>query len=103
VADGDFVGMDVHRAARVMALAHGGQVLLSGEAARAVGSDVPLVDLGYHRLKDLREPEHLFQLVAVGLEREFPRLRSLNRSNLPSQAGELVGRSGEVERALARS
>jgi predicted ATPase/class 3 adenylate cyclase len=100
-ADGDFVGMDVHRAARVMAVAHGGQVLLSGDSARAVGSDAQLVDLGYHRLKDLPAPEHLFQLVADGLEYQFPRLRSLNRSNLPTPSGELIGREREVERALA--
>lgn len=100
-ADGDFVGMDVHRAARVMAVAYGGQVLLSGAAARAVGSDAQLLDLGYHRLKDLAEPEHLFQLVADGLECQFPRLRSLNRSNLPTPTGELIGRGREIERALA--
>lgn len=98
--DGDFMGMDVHRAARVMAVAHGGQVLLSGDAARGVGDDVQLVDLGHHRLKDLPEPEHLFQLVADGLEYRFPRLRSLNRSNLPKPPGELIGREGEVDRAL---
>jgi len=99
-ADHDFVGMDVHRAARVMAVAHGGQVLLSGEAAQEVRHDVQLVDLGHHRLKDLPEPEHLFQLVADGLEYQFPRLRSLNRSNLPSPPGDLIGRKGEVEQAL---
>jgi predicted ATPase/class 3 adenylate cyclase len=99
--DGDFVGMDVHRAARVMGVAYGGQVLLSGDAVQTLGGDVSLVDLGYHRLKDLPEPEHLFQLLADGLEHEFPRLRSLNRSNLPTPTGELIGRRGEVERVLA--
>ena len=99
-ADGDFVGMDVHRAARVMAVAHGGQVLLSGEAARGVGTDVQLLDLGYHRLKDLPEAEHLFQLIGDGLDSQFPRLRSLNRSNLPTPSGELIGRKNEIEQAL---
>ena len=100
VEDGVLVGMDVHRAARVMAVAHGSQVLVSGEAARALGSDAPLLDLGFHRLKDLPDPAHLFQLLGDGLEREFPRLRSLNRSNLPTPAGSLIGRGSEVERAL---
>ena len=92
--------MDVHRAARVMAVAHGGQVLLSGEAARGVGTDVQLLDLGYHRLKDLPEAEHLFQLIGDGLDSQFPRLRSLNRSNLPTPSGELIGRKNEIEQAL---
>jgi predicted ATPase/class 3 adenylate cyclase len=100
-ADGDFVGMDVHRAARVMAVAHGGQVLLSGEAARGVGTEVQLLDLGYHRLKDLPEAEHLFQLIGDGLDSQFPRVRSLNRSNLPTPSGELIGRKNEIEQALA--
>ncbi|HYB30930.1 MAG TPA: adenylate/guanylate cyclase domain-containing protein [Solirubrobacteraceae bacterium] len=98
---GDFLGMDVHRAARVAAVANGGQVLLSGDAARAAGRSVQLLDLGHHRLKDLPESEHLFQVLADGLERGFPRLRSLNRSNLPALSGELIGRRAEIERALA--
>jgi predicted ATPase/class 3 adenylate cyclase len=100
VGDGGFVGLDVHRAARVMAVAYGGQVLLTGEARGALGALVGVRDLGYHRLKDLPAPEHLFQLLAPGLEREFPRLRSLNRSNLPTPASPLIDRQEEVARAL---
>jgi predicted ATPase/class 3 adenylate cyclase len=100
IADGDFVGIDVHRAARVMSVAYGGQVLLTEEARGMLDSPAELRDLGYHRLKDLPAPEHLFQLIAPGLETEFPRLRSLNRSNLPTPANPLVGRRLEVERGL---
>jgi predicted ATPase/class 3 adenylate cyclase len=97
---GDFVGLDVHRAARVMAVAYGGQVLVTEETRGALGARVELRDLGYHRLKDLPAPEHLFQLVAPGLESEFPLLRSLNRSNLPTPATGLIDRREEVARAI---
>ncbi len=100
VRDGGFEGMDVHRAARVMAVAHGGQVLLTDDARRAVGAPVSVRDLGFHRLKDLPEPEHLFQLLAPELPGEFPPLRSLNRSNLPVPGNPLVGRQLEVAQAL---
>jgi predicted ATPase/class 3 adenylate cyclase len=100
VRDREFVGMDVHRAARVMAVAHGGQVLVTDETRRAIDAGVEVRDLGYHRLKDLPEPEHLFQVLASGLASEFPELRSLNRSNLPVPANPLVGRRNETERAL---
>lgn len=92
--------MDVHRAARVMAVAHGGQVLVTDETRRSIDAGVEVRDLGYHRLKDLREPEHLFQVLASGLESGFPELRSLNRSNLPVPASPLVGRRTETEQAL---
>jgi predicted ATPase/class 3 adenylate cyclase len=98
--DGGFVGLDVHRAARVMAVAHGGQVLLTAQAREALGGLVEVRDLGYHRLKDLPAPEHLFQLLAPGLGSEFPRLRSLNRSNLPTPASPLIDRREEVARAM---
>lgn len=100
--DGDLVGMDVHRAARVMAVAHGGQVLLTQQAHAALGVSVEVRDLGYHRLKDLPARERLFQLIAPGLQSGFPPLRSLNRSNLPAPANPLVGRSSDVSDALAR-
>ena len=101
-SDGDFVGMDVHRAARVMAVAAGGQVLLTEPARQALGGAAQVRDLGHHRLKDLPTPEHLFQLIAPGLESEFSPLRSLNRSNLPTPVNPLVGRGADVSRALAR-
>jgi len=82
---GDFIGMDVHRAARVMAVAHGGQVLLTEPARHAMEGSREVRDLGHHRLKDLPAPEHLFQLLAPGLERDFPPLRSLNVLTSPRQ------------------
>ncbi len=100
--DGEFYGMDVHRAARVMAVAHGGQVLLTKEAREALGAGIQTRDLGYHRLKDLPAPEHVFQLLTPELQREFPPLRSLNRTNLPTPTTLLVGRAVEVAGALAR-
>ena len=76
LAAGVYVGIDVHRAARIMAAAHGGQILVS-EATRAlVSRSMPagasLRDLGEHQLKDLPEPERLYQVNAEGLEADFP-------------------------------
>ena len=98
------VGLEVHRAARVAAAAHGGQVLLSESAAVLVRDWLPpgavLTDLGVHRLKDLGRPERIFQLHADSLQAEFPPVRSLGnpalRHNLPSQATSFVGRAGEL-------
>jgi predicted ATPase/class 3 adenylate cyclase len=87
-----YVGLDVHRAARICAVAHGGQVVLS-ERTRALVDEAGLTDLGLHRLKDLTEPVRLFQLG----EEAFPSLRSLNATNLPVQPNPLVGRATEVE------
>ena len=71
---GDYVGMDVHRAARIAGTAHGGQVVLSEATARLVEraglDDVQLVDLGFHGLKDIAQPERLFQLAGAGLARD---------------------------------
>jgi predicted ATPase/class 3 adenylate cyclase len=100
VSEGEFVGIDVHRAARVMSVAFGGQVLLTEEAVGLAGSGLRVRDLGYHRLKDLPAPEHLFQLIGPGLIADFPRLRSLNRSNLPTPANPLVGRGKELARGF---
>ena len=91
----NYVGMDVHRAARIMAAGHGGQVLVSG-ATRALLDGVALIDLGPHRLKDMLEPIHLYQLVIDGLPREFPPLKSLHRSNLPIAAWPIIGRDEEL-------
>jgi predicted ATPase/class 3 adenylate cyclase len=95
-----YVGMDVHRAARVAASAHGGQVVLSEATYRIATAQalegVSFVDLRWHRLKDMPEPEHLYQLAAAGLDREFPALRSLGASaNLPVPATSIVGRERE--------
>jgi ABC-type oligopeptide transport system substrate-binding subunit/class 3 adenylate cyclase len=76
-----YVGIDVHRAARIAAIGHGGQVLLSQTTTPLVQENLPegvrLIDLGRHRLKDLRTPERLGQLVIEGLPAEFPPLKSL--------------------------
>jgi len=93
----DYVGMDVHRAARISAAAYGGQVVLSQTTRDLVSVDTR--DLGEHRLKDLTQPQRLHQLVAPGLEAQFPPLRTLeNRpTNLPAQATPLVGRTSELD------
>ncbi len=81
VAEEGYVGMDVHRAARIAHVGHGGQVLLSETTASLVRDELPesvsLIDLGRHRLKDMRRPEHIRQLVIEGLSSEFPPLTSL--------------------------
>jgi predicted ATPase/class 3 adenylate cyclase len=91
VTDEGYVGMDVHRAARICAVAHGGQIVFS-QATREHLDDASLRDLGLHRLKDLGAPAKLFQLG----DGEFPPLRSLNATNLPAQPGPLVGRDREL-------
>ncbi|MEJ7756243.1 MAG: adenylate/guanylate cyclase domain-containing protein [Nocardioidaceae bacterium] len=79
-----YIGLDVHRAARIAATAHGGQIVVS-EAAKVMltglGGDVVVRDLGWHRLKDIEEPEHLFDVVDSGAERMsvFPRCGALER------------------------
>ena len=97
-----YVGMDVHRAARVAAVAQGGQILVSDATAALVGPDyaggVGFLDLGLHQLKDLPQPEHLFQVTADGLPVEFSPVPSLgSATNLPVGGTPLVGR--EEERA----
>jgi predicted ATPase/class 3 adenylate cyclase len=98
----DYVGIDVHRAARIAGAAHGGQVLVS-EATRALAErEVPpgleFRDLGRHRLKDLAQPEHLHQLVVSGLPSEFPPIRALDvrPNNLPLQLTKFIGREEQV-------
>ena len=90
-----YVGIDLHRAVRVCAAGHGGQVLLSQPTRDLV--DVDARDLGEHRLKDLLEPQRLFQLGAE----EFPPLRTLSWTNLPVQATPLIGRERELSEAAA--
>ncbi len=96
------VGIDVHRTARISAAGHGGQVLLSRTARDLAGRELPagvtLLDLGEHRLKDLAEPEQLFQVVADGLAADFPPLRTLDDrpTNLPRRLSTFVGREREL-------
>ena len=102
----DYVGLDVHRAARIADAAHGGQVVLSEPTAVLVERDLPdavaIRDLGKHRLKDLSEPETIFQVVAEGLQSEFPLLRTLDAipNNLPKQLTSFVGRDRELAQAI---
>jgi predicted ATPase/class 3 adenylate cyclase len=110
VAGGGYIGLEVHRAARIASVGWGGQVLLSQTTADVVADDLPvgagLRDLGEHRLKDLQRREQIFQLLHPDLHAEFPALRSLDTlpHNLPHQLTSLVGREreiGEVKDRLA--
>ena len=112
VAVGDgFVGLDVHRGSRICDAAHGGQVLLSSAAASAVEGQVPTRDLGEHRLRDMSEPDHIFQLVAPGLIEEFPPLRtqqlerpaSADRSIMVAASGPLPSGLVDLAASLAAS
>jgi predicted ATPase/class 3 adenylate cyclase len=100
--DDDYFGPTLNRTARIMAAAHGGQVLLSDSAADQVRSvlksGTTLRDLGTHRLKDLTEPEHLFQLVSRDIRSDFPPPRTLDSTpnNLPFQTAEFFGREREL-------
>ena len=106
-AGGDYRGQDVNRCARLRAVAHGGQVVLSATTEGLVRHHLPsgaaLQDLGRHRLRDLAEPDRVFQLNPAGLPHDFPRLRSLNsfRHNLPLQLTSFIGREDEI-RGLAQ-
>jgi predicted ATPase/class 3 adenylate cyclase len=101
--DDDYVGMDVHRGARIAAVAHGGQIVISDPTAHLLASGAPagvtLRDLGVHQLKDLPEPERLYQVEADGLPARFPPLRSLGAATrLPMPGTALVGRGAELAR-----
>ncbi len=101
-----YIGLDLHRAARIAGTSGGGQIVVS-EATRllagALGEQVGVRDLGWHRLKDLSELEHLFDLVVDGLVSEFPPVRSIGTSaNLPTATTPLVGREGEVDELRAK-
>ena len=104
--DEGYVGIGVHRAARICAAGHGGQVLVSSATAELLSdADTPfgLIDLGRHALKDLPAPEHLFQLAADGLADRFPPLRSLDHrpTNLPVERTPLIGRARELAEITA--
>ena len=96
--DGDYFGSAVNQCARLMATAHGGQIVCSGVIADLVADQFELVDLGVHRLRDLESLLHVWQVMAPGLERTFPPLRSLDayRSNLPHELSVFIGREADV-------
>ncbi len=100
---GDYFGIALNRVARLLAVGHGGQILLSQAVERLVSERFPegvaLRDLGLRALKDLTEPERIFQLVTGDLPDEFPPLNTLDArpNNLPAQATAVVGRSREIE------
>ncbi|MDX6409804.1 MAG: hypothetical protein QOE13_2875 [Gaiellaceae bacterium] len=94
--DEGYVGIDVHRAARIAGVGHGGQILLSQSTRDLAGHD-GLRDLGEHRLKDLTAPERIYQLG----DDDFPPLRSLNTTNLPVASSPLVGRERELAELTA--
>ena len=107
-----YTGIDVHRAARISDAGHGGQVLASGHTTELAdqenGLGVTFRDLGAYRLKDLPDPERLYQVETPDLPSDFPPLRSLEARphNLPAQLTEFVGRAGEiadVSQALERA
>jgi predicted ATPase/class 3 adenylate cyclase len=101
---GQYLNQPLNRCARLMAIGHGGQVLVSGATEVLVRANLPeavgLVDLGEHRLRDLSEPLRVFEVRHPGLPATFPPLRSLNAfpGNLPLQVSSFIGR----ERVLAR-
>lgn len=92
IARTGYVGMDVHRAARIAASGHGGQVLLSRTVRDLVAGQLPdgasLIDLGAHRLKDVRQALEIFQLSAPDLPHDFPPLRTLATGDEPPTPGE---------------
>jgi predicted ATPase/class 3 adenylate cyclase len=102
--EGDYFGLVLNRTARLMAIGHGGQVLVSSATAEllrdGLGDEMWLIDLGVHRLRDLSRPERVFQLTARDLPIEFPPLRSLDAfpGNLPVQLTSFVGRDDDMAR-----
>jgi predicted ATPase/class 3 adenylate cyclase len=102
LVEGNYRGIDVHRAARIAAAGHGGQILVS-ETTRALvegspGEDLGFTDLGEHRLKDLEHPDRLFQVTGPGLMSSFPPPRSIDfrPNNLTAPASSFVGREREL-------
>ncbi len=105
---GYVVAHTLNRAARVMSAAHGGQILLSQESAalceRMLPGDIELIDRGQHRLKGLSWLEHLYQVSGIGLEKEFPPLKTLDLHphNLPYQITSFLGREREIAHVRQR-
>ena len=106
--EGDYFGTALNRCARLMDAGHGGQVLLSASTASLVADSgwpgIALRDLGEHRLRDLSQPEHVFQVVAPDLAEDFPGLRTVDavRHNLPVVRSSFIGRQLELEEVCER-
>ncbi len=102
VVEGHYIGLDVHRAARVAAAGHGGQIVLSEAMHQVVADTLPLGaslrDQGRHRMKDLPQPEHLYDVLIDGLRQDFPPLKTLEARphNLPIPPTPLIGREKEL-------
>ncbi len=100
-SDAGAVGIALHEAARVRSVAHGGQIVVSDQAHRAIDEAVPadvrLLDLGTHAVRDFATPIRLYQVRAPGLEADFPALHTLPASRVPAPASTFVERSEEVE------
>ncbi len=94
---GDYFGPILNRVARIMSAGHGGQIVLSASTANLISRN-ELMDLGPCRLRDLSETQNLYQVVAEGLQRVFPPLRTLDAipGNLPQQTTSFVGRGAEI-------
>ena len=107
LSDGKYVGLEVHRAARIAAAGHGGQVLISDTTHALAESVMPagvrVRDLGRHRLKDIENPERLHQLIIDDLSDAFPPIRTLEArlTNLAPERSALVGRKHEAAEATA--
>ncbi|HET7128156.1 MAG TPA: adenylate/guanylate cyclase domain-containing protein [Gaiellaceae bacterium] len=97
LTDDGYVGIDVHRGARIMGAGHGGQTVLSARTRSLLDDDAPVRDLGEHRLKDMGAPERLYQLG----DGEFPPLRTLDATNLPRVVTALLGRERELAELVA--
>src|SRR4051812_9349485 len=95
---GDYYGPAVNQAARLMGIAHGGQIVCSAVVAELIESRVELLDLGTHQLRDVESAVRMFQIMAAGLGSQFRPLASLDgrRSNLPYEVGSFVGRTDDV-------
>ncbi len=103
--DGDYYGQSLNRAARIMSIGHGGQILISETAMQVVrehlSQELTLLELGEHYLKGLARPEKIYQLVAADLQKDFPPLNSIQAAtnNLPVQLTSFIGREREIKEA----
>lgn len=99
MSEDDYVGIEVHRAARIMAAGHGGQVLISEATRVLAGGSFSYMTLGRHALRGLEEDEALYQLVVDGLPSDFPPIRTATAipNNLPVRASSILGRDADVD------